>query len=168
MSNRPLAPRGGNDRVYTPDALAASIVSHFKPSGKMLEPCRGTGAFAKAMPGCSWCELDEGSDFLKWTQPVDWVVTNPPWSQFRKFLQHSMAVSENVVFLSLLNAFFMRARVRDMQQAGFGIVEILLLPTPPLPWPQTGFQLAATHIRKGHDGLTKFSNHENHILGKAK
>lgn len=151
---RPLAPRGGNDKVWTPDALAAQIVAHFGPTGRILEPCKGDGAFTRAMPGCDWCEIDEGRDFLQWTERVDWCVTNPPWSKFRAFLGHSMAVADNVVFLSLVNAFFMRARVEDMQRAGFGIVEILMLPTPAKPWPQTGFQLGATHIRRGHLGPT--------------
>ena len=155
--SRPLAPRGGNDRVWTPDALAAQIVAHFGPTGKILEPCRGAGAFVRAMPGCEWCEIDDGRDFFQWTKPVDWVITNPPWSQFRSFLDHAMKVADNVVFLSLVNAFFMRARVEDMRRAGFGIVEILMLPTPPKPWPQTGFQLGATHIRHGHAGPTVFS-----------
>ncbi len=68
-----------------------------------------------------------------------------------------MAVADNVVFLSLLNAFFMRARVCDMRQATFGIAEIVMLPTPPKPWPQTGFQLAATHISRAHLGSTKIT-----------
>ena len=40
---RPLAPKGGNDRVYTPPWLAAQIISHFNPTGRILEPCRGSG-----------------------------------------------------------------------------------------------------------------------------
>jgi len=110
-----------------------------------------------AMPGCFACEIDAGSDFFNWQEPVDWIVTNPPWSQFRAFLRHSMEVADNVVFLALLNAWFMRARVADMRAAGFGLVESLMLDTPPKPWPQTGFQLAAVHARRGHDGPLKFS-----------
>lgn len=157
MKNRPLAPSGGNDKVWTPDALALQIVAHFKPAGRILEPCRGAGALTRAMPGCDWCEKDEGRDFLTTLGEWDWVVTNPPWSQFRPFLSHAMSVSENVVFLSLVNAFFMKARVDDMRRAGFGIVEILLLPTPVKPWPQTGFQLGATHIQRGYAGMTQIT-----------
>lgn len=155
--SRPLAPRGGNDRVWTPDTLAAQIVAHFSPSGRILEPCKGAGAFVRAMPGCDWCEIDEGRNFLTTEGRWDWIVTNPPWSQFRAFLGRSMAVADNVVILSLVNAFFMRARVDDMRRAGFGIVEILMLPTPAKPWPQTGFQLGATHIRRGYAGPTTLS-----------
>ena len=157
LGSRPLAPRGGDDRVWTPDALAAQIVAHFEPTGRALEPCRGAGAFVRAMPGCDWCEITDGRDFLTTSGQWDWIVTNPPWSQFRPFLNQAMAVADNVVFLSLVNAFFMQARVGDMRRAGFGIVEILMLPTPAKPWPQTGFQLGATHIRRGHTGPTVMS-----------
>lgn len=82
--NRPLLPKGGNDRVYTPDALARDIVLHFSPSGRILEPCCGGGAFLRAMPGCDWCEIDKGMDFFACTGRYDWIVTNPPYSLFRK------------------------------------------------------------------------------------
>lgn len=157
--SRPLAPQGGNDKIYTPDFLAKQIVDHFNPQGRILEPCSGKGAFLRALPHCDYCEIDEGKDFFltekgRW----NWIVTNPPWGDFRNFLIHSMKLADNVVFLSLVNAFFMKARVLDMKQANFGIVEIHMLPTPPKPWPQTGFQLGATHIRRGHDGPTIISN----------
>lgn len=155
--SRPLAPKGGNDRIYTPDPLARQIVAHFKPQGRILEPCKGGGAFLRAMPGAEWCEIDEGEDFFDNFGTYDWVVTNPPWSKFRPFLAHSMLLADNVVFLSLLNAFFMRARIEDMRKAGFGIREVLMLDTPPKPWPQTGFQLAATHVQKGYSGPVKFN-----------
>ncbi len=105
------------------------------------------------MPGCDWCEIDKGRDFLN-TQNNhwDWIVTNPPWSKFRAFLKQSMLVADNIVFLSLVNAFFMKARISDMRKAGFGIVEILMLDTPVKPWPQTGFQLGATYIQRGYSG----------------
>ena len=149
---RPLAPKGGNDRIFTPPALAQIIVKHYRPEGRIMEPCYGEGAFVMAMPGCDWCEIDKGRDFMAANGRYDWIVTNPPWSQFRPFLKHSMRLADNIVFLSLVNALFMRARIKDMMVAGFGIKEILLLDNPPSPWPQTGFQLGATHIKRGWDG----------------
>lgn len=162
---QPLCPRNGNDRVYTPPELAKQIVQHFKPSGKILEPCKGKGAFTDAMyvfadNGYISCyEIDIGLDFLSSTPPHhDWIITNPPWSQLRAFLSKSMQVADNVVFLCLVNAFFMKARQRDMQEAGFGMKEILFVPTPPKPWPQTGFSLGAVHIQRGWTGDCKMTN----------
>lgn len=154
---RALAPKGGDDKVYTPDALACQIVSHFNPSGLVIDPCSGQGAFPRAFESENLdfisYEIDYGTDFLKSPiLPGAWVITNPPWSQFRAFLAKSMETADNVVFLALLNAWFMRARVRDIKEAGFGYKSVLLLETPPKPWPQTGFQLAAVHIQKGWTG----------------
>ena len=160
MKNRPLAPKGGSDKVYTPPELARQIVGHFDARGKRLEPCKGQGAFYQAMIAhdphsfVEWCEIDEGFDFLTMeiTQHYNWVVTNPPWSQLRAFLKKSMEVADNVVFLCLVNAFFMKARQQDMHKAGFGMKEILFVPTPAKPWPQTGFSLGAVHIQKNYIG----------------
>lgn len=61
-----------------------------------------------------------------------------------------------MVFLCLVNAFFMKARMRDMEKEGFGMKEILFVPIPPKPWPQTGFALGAVHIQRGYTGDVKF------------
>ena len=171
--SQPLAPKGGNDRVYTPPELARAIVKHFDPQpGLLLDPCAGPvgkQAFFEAMQDyipyeadfseAQWFEIDEGRDFLLDDSPVyyDWVITNPPWSQLRVFLQHSMDKANNVVFLCLVNAFFMKARMRDMEEAGFGMKEILFVPTPEKPWPQTGFALGAVHVKRGYSGPVTFS-----------
>ena len=170
MKKQPLAPRGGNDRVYTPSALAKAIVEHFDPpkSCMMLEPCAGpleNQAFVNVMSEYDpdWYEIDEGLDFLASIikSRYDWIITNPPWSKLRPFLQHSMEASNNVVFLCLVNAFFMKARQKDMKDAGFGMKEILFVPTPPKPWPQTGFSLGAVHIQRGYKGLVTLSELES-------
>lgn len=154
-----LAQKNGNDRVYTPPELAKAIVRHFKPSGRALEPCYGKRAFYEAMVipdvfRLRGFEIDEDRDFLAWEpdERFDWCITNPPWSKLRAFLKKCMECSDNVVFLCLVNAFFMKARQQDMKDAGFGMKEILFVPTPPKPWPQAGFSLGAVHIQRGYTG----------------
>jgi hypothetical protein len=154
---RALAPSGGNDVVYTPDDLALDIVNHFKPTGKILEPCKGGGAFLRVMPSADWCEIQEGKDFLTVDGKWDWIVTNPPWSLIRPFMVKSMQVSDNIVFLCLVNAMFMKARMRDMKEYGFGLKELYFLDTPKKPWPQTGFALGACHIQRGYVGDLRMS-----------
>ncbi len=159
---RPLAPKGGNDKIYTPPWLAKVIIDHFNPVGRILEPCKGSGAFTDILQ-CDWCEIDEGLDFFTAEGRYDWIVTNPPWSKFRAFLNKSMEIADNIVFLSLVNAFWMKARLRDVKQNGFAIKEILLVKTPEKPWPQTGFALGATHIQRGYKGDIKLSGGEVNI-----
>lgn len=159
--SRPLVPKGGNDVVMTPYDLATRIIAHFKPAGRILEPCKGTGVFSHQMGDCDWCEITQGRDFLTWDPcgvHYDWIVTNPPWSQIRPFLKRSMELSDNVVFLCLVNAFFMKARLRDMKEAGFGFKEIVFVDTPPKPWPQTGFQLGAVYVQRNYSGPVTFSS----------
>jgi len=35
-----------DDVVMTPPHIAKMLVDHFKPVGKILEPCKGTGNFS--------------------------------------------------------------------------------------------------------------------------
>ena len=151
-----LIPKNGNDNIMTPPSIAMKIVQHFRPHGKTLEPCKGDGAFISAMPDCDWYE---NTDFMSVKGHWDWIVTNPPWGKFRSFLIKSMEIADNIVFLSLINTWFMRARMRDMKQYGFGLIEILIIdPLPPKPWPQTGLALGAGWARRGWMGGIYFSS----------
>jgi hypothetical protein len=162
-----LIPNGGNDKVYTPDSLAISIVAHFKSQiskyHTILEPCYGQGAFLRAFAKCGFIEvfgleLDKGQDFFEYDQKVDWIITNPPWSKVRDFFIHAYAISDNIIFLITVNHLIgLRRRLSDMNKAGFGIKEILFVDTPPPPWPQSGFQLGALHLQRGWKNKTKLN-----------
>jgi hypothetical protein len=148
------------DLVDTPDALANRIVGHFRPqiSGRVLEPCEGGGAFTRAfathgLTDITALEITRGKDFFDFHARASWIITNPPWSLARRFLQHAYEVAENIVFLITLNhVLSLRARIADMEEAKFGIKEVLLCRTPDKPWPQSGFQLAAVHFQKSYTG----------------
>lgn len=158
--SKPLIPSGGDDVVFTPDYLAKQIIDHFKPTGRILEPCRGKGAFSNLMPGCDWCEITEGRDFFNHTGHYQYILTNPPFSQFRAFLKHSMRLADNIIFLAPTNHFWLKARMRDIKEAGFGFKEILMVDTPKKEtgWPQSGFQLSATWLQKNWTGDCKITN----------
>lgn len=156
-ARRAVFPHGGNDRIFTPDPLARDIVAHFRPCGRVLEPCYGGGAFARALPGCDWCEIDLGRDFFDCTAHYDWIVSNPPYSIFTRFLSKAMTVADNVVFLCPINSWFQRARVRLMHEAQFGLIEICAVPVPPEPWPQLGLSLGAAWLRRGWLGSPQFT-----------
>lgn len=146
-----------NDDVQTPRNLAGRIVRHFRPRGRILEPCCGRGNFLKFLPRAFWCEIKKGRDFFEWNQRVDWIITNPPWSQIRPFLQHALRVSENIVFLMTVNHVWTKARIRDVYEGGFGIREICLVEMPEA-FPQSGFQLGAIHLARGWRGPIRFAD----------
>ena len=155
-----LAQKGGNDRIMTPLSLCRKMVKHFKPSGRILEPCCGSGNFLKAMPTADWCEIDKGKDFMEAFGHWDWIITNPPYSKYRAFLNKSMDVANNIVFLQLINATFYKARLRDMFAHNFGIKEIWCIDTPK-EFPQFGFQMGCIYYKRGYkaDWLTNCYYH---------
>lgn len=162
MKKRSLIPKGGNDRVMTPDSLASDIVGHFMPFGaKCLEPCKGEGAFIRAFENYGivpeWCEIDQGKDFFEYDGKVDWIITNPPFSILSNFLEHSLKVADNVVFLCLGNAMFFKKRIRLINNANFGFKEMVFVDTPPKPWPQFGIQMAVVHLQKDYRGKVLIS-----------
>lgn len=152
---RSLSATNGNDCVQTPIYIASQIVEHFKPQGKILEPCKGDGNFLSVMPTADWYEIKDGKDFLQAQGHWDWIITNPPYSKYRDFLNKSMEVANNIVFLQLINATFYKARLRDIHQKGFGIYEIWCVDTPK-EFPQFGFQLGCVHYKRNWYGPIKF------------
>jgi hypothetical protein len=99
----------------------------------------------------TWCEIDRGRDFFEWTERVDWIITNPPWSQFRRFLEHALEISEHVCFLATVNHWWTKRRVAAVRRARFGYRHLLLVDQP-AEFNDTGFQLGAMHIEKGYAG----------------
>jgi len=155
-----IANEGGDDTIQTPRELAQAIINHFFPVGKCCDPCAGIERkpFYDALcarPGMTeevdWYEIEAGRDFLDCKKPrhYDWIVTNPPWgNRFNDILVHSMNCSDNVVFLMPINAWMTKKRMYLINSSGFGIYQIAMCRTPESPWPQSGFQLAATHLKK--------------------
>ena len=159
MVKKKLIPTGTKreDCVQTPIELANAIVNHFKPTGNILEPCKGDGNFLKALPkDTEWCEILENKDFFNFEKKVNWIITNPPYSIFRKFTNHSMEIADEIVFLITINHIWLKARLRDIDEKGFGIKEILLIDTPKT-FPQSGFQFGIIHLSKNYIGDIKFS-----------
>ena len=142
------------DLVMTPEYLAKDIIRHFNPTGKILDPSRGAGAFYDNFDtdNKDWFELGEGKDFINYSEKVDWIITNPPWSKMQVFLEHGMKVADNIVYLTTINHYTTKKRIRDMRNYNFAIKEIYCVSTPSKPWPQLGFQLAAVHTQKGYEG----------------
>ncbi len=145
-----------NDVVFTPDKIAKLIVEMFEPTGKILEPCSGEGAFLRYMPTAEWCEITKGKDFFDYKDKVDWIVTNPPYSNFDKFLDHSFEVAENVVFLvPVAKVLKSWGTIQKIKQYG-GIKTIWLVPASRCGFP-FGFPAGAFHFQRGYKGATQFT-----------
>ena len=151
MSNQISEKRG--DVVYTPEWVARDMCGHFGPSGKTLDPCRGKGVFLRYLPyGVEWCEITEGRDFFAWTEHVDWVVGNPPYSLTRPWFRHSYKVAENLLYLvPLRNVFSGFGFLREIYDYG-GIVGMRLYGTGGTIGFPMGNAVGAVHIRRGYTG----------------
>lgn len=139
-----------NDIVYTPDAVAKFIVETFKPYGRILEPCKGGGAFIRYLPDAEWCEIQEGRDFFDWDEQVDWIVSNPPYSLWDQWMSHSMDLAEHIVYLVPFAKVFKLSTLREILSWG-GIVSVLNI-TPQTAGFPFGFPCGAFYFRKGYKG----------------
>lgn len=149
------------DVVYTPDWCAEDMVRHFNPQGVVLEPCKGAGVFMDYLPtDAAWCEISEGKDFFEWTDPVDWVISNPPYSLTRPWFRHSYTIAANLVYLvPLRNVFSGYGFLREIADFG-GIVEIRTYGTGSTLGFPMGNAIGAFHIQRDYKGLTMFSDYK--------
>ena len=152
------------DVVLTKPRIAEMIVRHFKPSGRVLDPCRGTGAFWKHMTGAEWCEIEEGRDFLEWKTPMDWIVSNPPYSNFWDFLAHSFTLSENVVYLIPLHKIWSSQRYMDAIREYGGIRETLIIGGGKVAGFTMGFPVGAVHFQRKYRGEMRVSYPPNSLI----
>lgn len=123
----------------------------------MLEPCRGDGVFMEFLPGAVWCEIAEGRDFFDWRDPVDWTVSNPPYSLTRQWFKHSYTIAEHILYLvPLRNVFSGFGFIREINDYG-GIVEIRLYGTGGSVGFPMGNAIGALHIARGYNGPQAWS-----------
>ncbi len=152
-----ILPPKENDVVYTPDWCARDIIDHFKPQGKILEPCSGNGAFLQYLPNAEWCELSKGRDFFAWYEKVDWLIGNPPYSIFSDWLRHSFDIAENICYLiPIAKVYSVEPRMREIYAWG-GIVETVYYGRGEALGFPFGFPCGAVYMRKGYLGGVTFT-----------
>ena len=144
-----------SDVHFTDKDVARKVIEHFKPSGKILEPFRGSGIFYDELPeGTDWCEIDEGRDFFKFNEKVDWIVSNPPFSNLTDVLRHSFNISDNTVYLVPLSKIYSSAPRLRLVRDQAGIKEELNFgPGRDIGF-DIGFPFAAIHFKRDYFGPT--------------
>ena len=146
------------DVVYTPSELALDMVTFFRPTGVCLDPCMGDGVFYNLLPvGREWCEIERGRDFYSWHKQVDWIISNPPYSNLLAWIRHSFKVSRDIVYLIPYHRGFASAKfVDDLREWG-GVVHTRWYGTGSEWGFPFGHAMAAVHYRAGYDGSTTWS-----------
>lgn len=147
-----------SDVHFTDGEVARRIVAHFKPTGTCLEPFSGEGAFLQHLPpGSHWCELSQGIDFFSWQEPVDWLVTNPPFSNLTQIFEHAFSFADNCVFLIPISKFWSSAPRMALAARYGGLVEILHVGAGRRIGFDIGFPFGALHFKRGYQGSIKLS-----------
>jgi len=151
------------DIVYTPDWVAADMVKHFNPSEIILEPSCGDGAFLKYLPTAEWCEIEKGVDFFAYNKSVNWIIGNPPYSVFSKWLGHSFDIAENICYLIPLTRLFNSGYFIKRLLNWGGIVEMRYYADgQDLGFP-IGFAIGAVWFQKGYTGKTQITIYEANV-----
>lgn len=151
-----------NDVVYTPQWVAQDMINFFKPSGKCLDPCYGTGAFYNLLPdGSDYCEIKQGKDFYDYYKKVDWIIGNPPYSDWMNWVIHSFKLSKNILYLITTNKFFISYKIIKKLRNWGHIKHIRYYgPGNRLGFP-LGFAIGAVYIKKNYFGPMEISYYEN-------
>jgi hypothetical protein len=150
-----------SDVVYTPLELAEDMIHYFEPRGFCLDPCAGGNVFFDLLPiGSEWCEIERGRDFYAWARPVDWIVSNPPFSHYSAWLRHSMKVAENIVYIMPVYKVFTSGKFQDDLFAWGGIVHIRRYGTGTEWGFPFGHALAAVHYKRDYKGSTSWSRYD--------
>ena len=146
-----------SDKVYTPDFIVDEVLAIFGENilddEVKLEPHRGGGAFYNKFSGLKdWCEIDDGKDFFNYTDKVDWIITNPPYSIFKECLDHSLSLANEILYVIPMNKLLSSMpRLISIKKAGFGIRHIHYLGSGrQLKFP-FGFPVGAVWISKDYN-----------------
>ena len=147
-----------NDVIMTKPETAKWIIDYFKPTGTILEPCKGEGAFLKFLPkDTEWCEITEGRNFFDYKKKVDWIITNPPFSIFDDFLLHAFNVADNIVFFCPLNKVFKGKRL-DIKIKEYGdIKEIIHMGSGGMHKFPFGFVVGCIYYKRNYKGPIEYT-----------
>jgi len=150
------------DKVMTNENIAIQCIEILKPyfidNDRFLEPCKWTGSFYNNLPEHrkEWCEIDEWKDFFNYTDKVDWIITNPPYSIYEDFLDHCFEVADNIALLiPLAKPFSSLWRIKKIKQYWW-IHTIWVFPfSASKAWFPFWFPLSLTYFKKWYTGWQK-------------
>lgn len=145
-----------SDTVMTPLNIADLIIKKYKIKGLVLEPARGTGnIFNKLKEPKDWCEITQGRNFFDYNKKVSWIVTNPPYSIYDKFLEHCFELADNVVLLVPIAKAFKSMRIEKLVDNYGGLKEIYLIGSGTKCGFAFGFPTGFLYYKRGYKGKIK-------------
>jgi hypothetical protein len=101
--------RNKNDFYPTPEYTIDSLLNVLNLHNNITfhEPCKGNGIIYNKIntPFKSYCELEEGIDYLITDnkEKFDLIITNPPFSLAKEFINKSLNEANSIWYLLRLN-----------------------------------------------------------------
>ena len=113
-----------NDNIYTPERIVNRVLKQIDidDGSKVLDGFRGDGAFYNKYKDTwikTYCEIDEGKDFFEYTDKVDYMISNPPFSKLNDILNHLFDICEKGFGLILMATALTEPRLKRIYNAGF-------------------------------------------------
>jgi len=147
-----------NDVVLTPERISKKIIEYFNPTKSILDPCSGDDSFFSNFPDNidkDWCEIRKGKDFFEYDKKVNWIISNPPFSTYDDFLEHSFKIADNVVFIIPLYKTFKSKKQQLMVDNYGGLKTVLIIGSGSELNFNMGFLCGCVHYQREYNGLVK-------------
>ena len=122
---------GKNDNIHTPSTVAKLMIDmcDIHQNDKVLDPSKCSGVFYDNLPSycCKhYCEITDNKDFFECVDSCDWIIGNPPFSLWDKWIEHTMKLTHK--FCYIMNSFNLTdKRLRSIMNQGYGLTRIHLL-----------------------------------------
>ena len=158
-----------NDEFYTPNSLAKKLIQEVPISkgSSILDPFYGLGAFFNNYPQNelnSWYELNLGSDFFKKNDTFDWIISNPPFSNLTKTIEHTLKVVK-LGFAYIIPTYSLTANRLDLiNKMGFYLSKMIIFENPK-SW-GIGFQMCFVIFTKQKNDSMKLLKEDNTIQAR--
>ena len=146
-----------SDYVQTPKLVAEDMINYFKPNNKIIDPCRGENKVFYNLIQCDYSEIIEGIDFFNIEEKYDWIIGNPPYSIFNKWIRHSYKIGDNIVYLlptfkvynplSLMRLYYDKGYIKHIRMYDKKNLIPLVRSRP----------ICAVYFKKGYYGETSYS-----------
>lgn len=150
------------DLFFTPQELARDLIDlvPIETGQTLLDPAKGAGAFFDNFPDNhwrDWNEISQGNDFFNEQRNFDWLITNPPFSQLKKWLvQSAQVATQGFAYIIPLHGLTTH-RVKTLADLGWNITSLVLFKNPDT-W-NIGFQMAWVIWEKKPAQQVRLLNH---------
>lgn len=112
LNRKKKADRPEGDFYETPYCLTKKLLEKkiFRRGSTILEPAAGNGAISTVLLAAGFKVIDRdlyrtGHDFMRETEKHRFIITNPPFSEWDKFVIKAKKISKKFAFIGRLNFF---------------------------------------------------------------